>query len=255
MFFVVSKILGYFLSPVLWVFLLLLYGMFNRNRKRRKIALISSVVVLYLFSNSFIVGHLVKAWDVDGISYSQLDASYEVGIVLGGTTISYEKTIDRKIYHGNIDRLLQAVELYKSGRISKIMVTGGSGNLIYRDVNESALLHEFLKIIDVPEEDIIVEAFADNTHENAEFCKNILKQNDYGDKVLLITSSLHMRRAKACFDKEGLEVTAFSTNLISHDIRWNVEYLLLPDVINFKIWEAMMHETIGYMAYRMAGYV
>ncbi len=255
MFFIVSKLLGYSLSPVLWVFVLLLIGLFSKQIKRRKIALLSSIVILYIFSNSFIVGHIIKAWVVDGKSYAEIDASYDVGIVLGGTTISYESSIDRKIFHGNIDRLLQAVELYKKGRIKKIMITGGSGNLIYREVNESALMKEFLDIIDIPDEDIIIEPSADNTHENAAFCKKILDENAYGQKALLITSSLHMRRAIACFRKEGFEVSPFSTNLISHDIRWNVEYLFLPDVINFKIWEAMMHEIIGYAAYRMAGYV
>lgn len=255
MFFVVSKILGYLLSPVLWVLVLLLIGLVSRNATRKKRTLIASLILLYFFSNSFIVGQLVNIWSIDGKSNLEIDDCYDVGIVLGGTTISYEASIDRKIYHGNIDRLLQAVQLYKEGRIQKIMITGASGNLIYRDVKESLLLKEFLDLIEIPDRDVIVETEAENTYENARYCKQLLNDKYEDPSVLLFTSSMHMRRSLACFRKQGIRADSFSTNLISQSTRWNLEYLLLPDAVNLKIWEALTHEMMGYMVYKSAGYL
>lgn len=255
MFFVVSKILGFLLSPILWVMLLLLIGLISRNVTRKKRALIASLILLYVFSNSFIVGQLVAIWSIDGKSSLEINDSYDVGIVLGGTTISYEASIDRKIYHGNIDRLLQAVQLYKEGRIKKIMITGASGNLIYRDVKEALLLKEFLDLIEIPDRDVIVETEAENTYENARYCKQLLDDNFKDPSILLFTSSMHMRRSLACFKKQGITADSFSTNLISQRIRWNMEYLFLPDAVNLKIWEALTHEMMGYLVYKSAGYL
>ena len=47
-------------------------------------------------------------------------------------------------------------------------------------------------------------------------------------KNLLITSSIHMRRAKACFDKEGLLTTPFPVDEVSSEyVFFKPEWLIL----------------------------
>ena len=252
MFFIISKILTYFLRPAIWLLILFILALANRNNKKQRIYLWIAFLTFVLFSNSFFI---TKTTDLWAVSPKELNQSYDVGVVLGGSTITYEKKYDRKIFKGNIDRLLQAVELYQNGKIKKILITGASGNLIYRDLKEARLLRSFLISINFPPNHILMDTLAENTHENAVYTKEILNHHPELKKVLLITSSLHMRRAMACFRHEGIRVTPYPTNLINSDMHWNLEYLLVPNISNFMIWNGMMHEMLGYEVYKLAGYL
>jgi len=252
MFFIISKILTYFLRPAIWILILFILTLANRNSKKQRIYLWIVFLTFILFSNSFFITKTTGLW---AISPKELDQTYDVGVVLGGSTITYEKKYDRKIFKGNIDRLLQAVELYQNGKIKRILITGASGNLFYRNLKEARLLRSFLISINFPPDHILMDTLAENTHENAMNTKKILRHHPELKKVLLITSSLHMRRALACFRHEGIRVTPYPTNLINSEIHWNLEYLLIPNISNFMIWNGMIHEILGYEVYKLAGYI
>jgi len=64
-----------------------------------------------------------------------------------------------------------------------------------------------------------------------------------------------MKRAKACFDKEGIECTPFSTDLHSnptHKYQW--DQYLIPNVYNFNLWSDLNKEIVGYLTYKIMGY-
>jgi len=252
MFFIVSKILSYFFRPTVWVIILLFLALFHKNSRIKKRSLIGGLMILVLFSNTFLVTKVAGLWT---IAPKEITETYDVGIVLGGSTITYDKKYNRKIFKGNIDRLLQAVELYERGKIKRILITGGSGNLIYRKTKEAKLMQSFLLSIHIPPQDILMDTLAKNTHENAVYSAQILMQHPELKKVLLFTSSLHMRRALACFRHEGIEATPYPTNLINSSIHWNIEYLVIPSIANFLIWNGMLHEMIGYPTYKFMGYI
>ncbi len=252
MFFVISKILVYFFRPVIWMVALLALALFHKNVRKRKRSLWLGFLILLLFSNTFIVTKITRLWAVKPVPVTQV---FDVGVVLGGSTVTYEKKYNRTTFKGNIDRLLQAVELYNEGKIKKILVTGASGNLIYPGLKEAKMLRSFLLNIGIPKQNILMDTLAENTHENAVYTKEILQQHPRLHSVLLFTSSLHMRRAMACFRHEGLKVQPYPTNLINSQTYWNVEYLLIPSISNFLIWNGMIHEIIGYGVYKIMGYI
>ncbi len=177
MFFIISKILSYFLKPAIWLLALLIIAVFHKNSKTKKRSLYGGLVVLILFSNSFFIAKITGLWAVSPKELTQ--QTYDVGIVLGGSTITYEKKYNRKIFKGNIDRLLQAVELYQKGKIKYILITGASGNLMYRSIKEAKLLRSFLISINFPPNQILMDTLAENTHENATYSKQILWQIFY----------------------------------------------------------------------------
>ena len=175
--------------------------------------------------------------------------------MLGGGTVTFDKKYHRNTYRENVDRLLQAVDLYEEGKIKKILITGGSGNLIYKDVKEADLMDSFLRKIKIPSSDILIDTLAENTHQNAVYSKIILAGYPNLSKFLLITSSVHMRRAMGCFEKEGIKVTPYPTNLVNSDGPWNFEYLFIPQASNFLIWNGTIHEMVGFMVYKIMGYI
>jgi len=252
MFFVISKILTYLFRPVIWLVVLLTLALFLKNPRKRKISLWVGFLVLLIFSNTFIVTKIAGLWAIEPVPVTQ---KFDVGVVLGGSTATYSKKYNRITYKGNIDRLLQAVELYSRGKIKKILVTGGSGNLIYHHLKEAKVMRSFLISIGIPEQNILMDTLAENTHENAVYTKKILKKHPNIHSILLITSSLHMRRALACFRHEGMQVQPFPTNLINTETQWNIEYLIIPSISNFLIWNGMVHEIAGYEVYKIVGYI
>lgn len=258
MFFIISKILEIFLSPVLWVFLLLILSLlfFGKNIKKSKKLLLTSLILFYFFSNSFIIDEVMRAWEVPFTRTEDLAENYKIGIVMGGGMVTYDFENNRRTYRNNIDRVLQALELYKKGKIDKLLLSGGAGNMVFRDMLEADLLKDFLVNIGVHENDILIDTLADNTYQNAVYCSQLLNKNNLeNEKILLITSAVHMRRSLACFKKQGIKVIPFSTNKYAGIRRYQFKHLFVPQFVNFILWEKIIHETIGYIIYDIVGYI
>ena len=254
MFFFISKILSFLITPIVWVFALFLYSLFSKIPKRKKRSLLWGIGVFYFFSNGFILEEFNRVWEVPAVKYQDLKV-YDAGIVLGGM-LNYDKEFDRIQFDRGADRLFQAVELYKTGVIKKILFTGGSGSIEFAETKEGMFVRRYLLTLGIPEQDIWIENESRNTHENAVNTFAFLKEKEYlSGKFLLITSGGHMRRAMACFKKEGISVSPYSVDRnASSARRWSLEHLLIPDAEIFFRWESLFHEWIGMIAYKIRGY-
>jgi uncharacterized SAM-binding protein YcdF (DUF218 family) len=217
--------------------------------------MISAVCIFFIFSNSFIADQFIRMTETPMISDKQL-GKYDAGIVLGGGIVTIDNPNDRLIFRQNTDRFFQAIRLYKKGIIRKIMLSSGSGSLVFQDILEASLLKRYLIETGVPERDILIDSLSHNTHENAVNTAAILHDSLPAGKYLLITSALHMARSRACFKKQGIKTDIFPTNEISGPTRrWDLNFLVIPDAENFITWEKLFHEWLGYTVYFFAGYI
>jgi uncharacterized SAM-binding protein YcdF (DUF218 family) len=254
MFFVLSKVLYFLIIPLNWVVGLLLYAVFGKNTKWKKRTRNAALVLTLFISNHFLVNLAIKAWETEIKPVSSLQ-TYDIAIILGGYSNFEIYPRDRYNFSGRANRLTQAVELYKKGIIKKMLLTGGSGDILMQKRSEALEVESFLLLMGVPQEDIILEPESRNTYENAIFTKAIINR-DYPDaSCLLITSAFHMRRSKACFDQAGLDYTAYSTDVIGERVRFTPHSLILPNRDGFWRWEMLIKEWLGYMAYWVRGYI
>jgi uncharacterized SAM-binding protein YcdF (DUF218 family) len=126
-------------------------------------------------------------------------------IVLGGT-------VRLKFEHGaNVDhpsnvpvpekeskmRSLAAAELYRLGRVKKIIVTGGIDKRLNSSIAEN--MKSFLMERGVPGEDILVEGDAQNTTENAQKAL-VLAEAEHFTSLMVETNEYHLYRARAIFE-------------------------------------------------------
>ncbi|MCD4745677.1 MAG: YdcF family protein [Bacteroidales bacterium] len=243
------------MTPIIWIIILLGLSLGLKNPKKSRKTLIITVIVFLFFSNSFIVDEFIRLWELPITGTKYLTENYNVGIVLGGGMVTFDKKNDRIIFRENVDRILQAVELYKTDKIKKILISGGSGSLVFNEMIESVILKKYLITIGIPENDIIIDSISKNTHENAVQSSYILKKNYPDSNYLLITSALHMRRALACFNKEGIKPASYCTNKIVGERRFDIYYLFIPKAENFILWENLIHEVSGYFVYSVFGYI
>ena len=115
-------------------------------------------------------------------------------------------------------RVEKAVELYKMGRIKKMLFTGGKKGISSKGMNqtpkyineqctdiseifdddfsEAERMKSYAIELGVKEDDIFIETKSNNSLETFSNAKNILNLQD-GDSLILVTSGYHMKRCYA----------------------------------------------------------
>ncbi|MFI5148334.1 MAG: YdcF family protein [Bacteroidia bacterium] len=253
MFFYLSKLLTFLLLPITWLFALLIYLLLSKNEKRKRKAFLTFCAGFYILCNSFLSTEFMRAWEVPAVADETL-STYDAGIVLSGM-MTYDTKLKKNQFMHGADRLLQAIQLYKKGKIKKIVFTGGSGSLTYPDMKEGIYIREFLLQLGIPQADFFIESESHNTRENATFTKPLLDKEFPQGKFLLITSAYHMRRSLGCFRKAGITVTPYSTDRLAGERKLALDFYLIPNIDALDVWQAAIHEMSGYMIYKLAGYI
>ncbi len=254
MFFIISKITAFLLSPLTLICVTFLCGIMIKNAKRSRKYFISAFVFFMFFTNSAIIDELTRWWE-EPMTTLDNGQTYDFGVVLGGGMVNVDTDNDRLIFRDNTDRLMQAMLLYQQGKVKKVIIAGGSGSLVYKDVIESKLIKRYWLEIGLPESDIIIDSTSHNTHENAVNCVSIINKSCKQAHILLITSALHMKRATACFINEDQCVTRYSVGKITGKRRTDIGYYLIPETEAITRWENYIHEVLGYFSYALMGYI
>lgn len=254
MFFILSKILSFFLSPIWWItFLLLAYLIFKKH-KRRKLLLILAFSLLVVFSNQLLLYHVSGWWE--GELKNPRELGHYDGIILLGGFSNYQSESQRIRFMQSSDRLLQAVELYKIGKARYFIFTGGSGRVLVREKSEGEYLKDYLKLLGIPQDSTLVEWKSRNTHENAvETGKMLAAENLEKGQYLLVTSGFHMKRALGCYIKEGIDVVPYTADPLQSSIAPDVWDAISPSASAIGTWELLLREWVGYAVYKTRGYV
>jgi uncharacterized SAM-binding protein YcdF (DUF218 family) len=212
--------------------------------------------LLFFFSNGFIANEVMRAWEPDATPYIDMKKRYEYGIVLTGVTSSELVPRDRVYFHKGADRVTHTVQLYKLGIIKKVIVSGGSGRLLDTSVREANDVMDAMIMMGVPTEDILVEDLSRNTFESAVEIRKLLDQRLIKPaECILITSAFHMRRSIACFRKADMDMNTFTTDFYTHRRTFTPDAWLVPRVEAMLVWQRLIKEWIGFVAYKIVGYV
>jgi uncharacterized SAM-binding protein YcdF (DUF218 family) len=247
MFFFLSKVLHIFVQPFTWILVLALIAIISK--KKRKL-----FIRLTLFSFLFFTNRLIIR--IPGLLYepnsSTLEsaAPYDYGIVLGGYS-SWDKKQHLLNFHSSADRLLYGLKLSRDGYLKQLILSGGSGSLSQPEHKEAWMIRDFLH--DSDSSYLIIEAESRNTYESALKCAHILEKTPKHQRVLLITSAVHMPRARACFMKQGIKVDICPMDHIrSGQMAWYEA--IIPNIETFADWNKYTHEWLGFIMYKLRGY-
>ena len=265
MFYFFSKTITYLLTPAGWLVVALLVAFFTKNARRRRQLTGIALGVFWLFGNPFLMNELALWWEcpIQANLPVHADSSTRIAVVLtggmanSGKEIPDDKRNDRFLLGREADRAGQALYLYKTGAVQKIMISGGTGKLPFRAKNvgdEGHTIARFLRIAGVPPGDVILENKSLNTHENAVFSTQMLQNVFHTNQCVLVTSACHMRRAIACFQKEGALVVPFPTSFISSRRSFAPGEWMLPNEETFSDAYYLLRELTGYVTYKIVGY-
>lgn len=173
-------------------------------------------------------------------------------VVLGGSTASnrpnWFEPFDRS---KTIARVDTAAELYKAGRAPLIIVSGAA---LEGSVSEAQIMANSLRQQGVPSEAIILESESLTTYQNAIYTAQLLESHEI-DKVLLVTSALHMPRSMGVFRKQQVDATPASSP----------PQIVVPDDPAFSFWLPSTHvlsasrsivkEYVGMLVYWLRGWL
>ena len=255
MFYILSKAIDFFIMPFSIFFLLSIFAFCVKKYKTKKILLFIAFTWLFATSNKYLVNRAFLCWEHKISNISDLQKTYDVGIVLSGGLTNHVFGSDHPMLGNHADRFSEAFLLYKAGKIKKILITGTSTTyLIKAKKGEVLQASQLLIMWGVKPEDIILEEKARNTHENAAFVAKILSSKFPDGRYLLITSAFHMRRAQGCFEKSKVITDPFSADFYGGNFSFSIKDLLIPDPDAASSFELLWREWIGYIMYKMAGY-
>lgn len=255
MFFTLSKILNYLTTPLVIVSVLFIVSFILRNQKWKRKFFVSGLVIFLLFTNEFIANEFMLKWEIAPTPFKEIQKHYMYGIVLSGVTRSSMEPDDRIYFQRGADRVTHTLQLYKLGIIDKILVSGGSGQLIDTGHREADQIASALILMGVNPQDIVTENKSRNTHESSVEVKLILQKEVKPQDCILITSAFHMRRSSACFAKVGWPIDTFSTDFLSHPRKFTFDVLIVPKIDGLSMWNTMIKEWVGIVAYWIAGYI
>jgi uncharacterized SAM-binding protein YcdF (DUF218 family) len=239
------KILPTFVLPIMLVIIVILIGLIRNKKKLIYIA----IGVLYIISTPIFSNNFFKL--VEGSEYrepiSAIDSADAI-VVLSGMLDINEVGDSTYVEWGDPDRFFGGIALYKAVKAQKLVFTGGKMPWDKAKKTEGEILKEYAILNGIPSEKILVTKDVENTADEAVAVKELIGSSK---RIILVTSSYHMYRAKRLFKKEGIEVIPFK---VDYKVGVNKEILimdLLPNAESLKLTETGIREVIGRFFYRI----
>lgn len=245
MFFVLSKLLLFLLSPVYWIVLFAVVAYFTKRQGLKKTFSILALVTFIIFSSPILIDQFARWWDVPRTVLPE-DKTFSCAILLGG--FSSEDYNGDEYFNGTSDRFIQAVKLKSNGTVSHVLVTGGSSKLLPTDFREGDWVAMQLAEFKFADTSIIKENRSRNSFENAVYSKQILDSLQLPPPYILVTSAFHMRRALFIYRRMGVDVIPYPANYFAGMSRLEIKDIL-PNLGVLGTWEMYLKELAGYAVY------
>ncbi len=269
MFIFLSKLLPPLVYPLGLSCLLIILAMATyKHIQWQRLLLILAVVLLWASSTRLVSFALVRSLEwrylpPPELSANQPGAAAEVIVLLGGATDSALYPRQTAEVNGAGDRVIYAAYLYKHGKASHILVSSGSIEWMGAEESPANDMQQLLEMLGVPREAVWLEDTSLNTYENAVNCKKILAEKDI-QRIILVTSAMHMPRSVALFEAQGLEVIPAPTDYNVTAAHWKTLSApnlatqlinILPSADNLATVTAALKEYIGLIVYRLRGWI
>jgi uncharacterized SAM-binding protein YcdF (DUF218 family) len=174
-------------------------------------------------------------------------------VVLGG---SVGMPLPPRVYpdlNDAADRVWHAARLYRAGKAPLVIASGGTMPWEDQRYREATVMRTLLADWGVPSDAILLEASSANTYQNATNTAALTKKHGV-ERVLLVTSALHMRRALATFRSAGVNAVPVATD---YQVTRTERTLLdaAPSAEALAGSTAAIREYVGYLVYAWRGWI
>jgi uncharacterized SAM-binding protein YcdF (DUF218 family) len=263
MFLFISKLLPSFFYPLGATCVLLILALFLwwKNSRWTPAAIGLSLIILLLSGNVWFSNWLVQSLEWQNIPQGDLPQADAI-VVLGGGTRSQAYPRPDVDLNDAGDRVLYGGKLYRAKKAPIVIVSGGRIEWRGGGDPESEDLSKILESMGVPRSAILQDPGSYNTYENAVNVQQIL-QAHHLQKILLVTSAMHMPRSLAIFRHLGINAIAAPTDYrvsqldLDEPNRQTESVILgfLPEENRFLYTTQAIKEYIGLVIYKLRGWL
>ena len=263
MFLFLSKLLPLFIYPLGFTTLMLVGALFTLWKRPRLATILITLALLAIIipSNGWVSLRMVKSLEWQNLPAANLPQA-EAIVVLGGATKPQKYPRPWIDLSEEGDRVLHGARLYLQGKAPLVIMSGGRIDWQNNSASESADMAAIAQAMGVPATAILQDPTSLNTYENAVNVKQILQQRGI-NRILLVTSAMHMPRSVAIFKKQGIEAIPAPTDfLVSQDQVEDSQTTVQEDVLNALPDTTALHqftralkEYMGLVVYRLRGWL
>jgi uncharacterized SAM-binding protein YcdF (DUF218 family) len=252
--FLLTKLLPLVIYPLGLVIILCLSGVLLGLKGFKRCAILSvllAVGLLWVSSTAvcadFILGSLENKYPP--VVVEDLPVADAI-VILGGMTRGVVPGTGSSDLGGSVDRLFQGAKLYRTKKAPFVILAGGG---VPGHVSEAELMAEVLAVLGVPRNAMLLESRSRNTYQNGVNILPILQAQGL-DRVLLVTSASHMKRAIAVFEALGVDVIPAATD---YQVVEKVPSCLdwLPDAESLSSTTKGIKEYVGLAVYLVRGWL
>lgn len=202
------------------------------------------MALLYLQSTPYVAYHLNTIIAPPPMKISELSEAQAI-VVLGGGVNNNASEYDMNAV-SNVETFSRVrYTAYLAQKAPQLPIFTSGGTIDTQD-SEASLMSKSLKNEFMVSNRIFLEPDSRTTSENAKYTSKMLMEYRI-HKIALVTSASHMRRAKALFEQNGIEVIPAPTSYYylgyyKLKILW-----FIPTSIAMATTSAILHELIGYI--------
>jgi uncharacterized SAM-binding protein YcdF (DUF218 family) len=243
----------------LCLLLLAAAALFRMRKVICRVCFVLAAAVLVVCGNGWIVGALTKHLEWQNLPLNPVPQADCILILSGGTVSRIPPRPTIEITDGG-NRVLYGAYLYRQGKAPRVVCTGGLANAATGHRAYADDMADMLGMLGVPEEAIIKETKAGDTHENATRVLPLLREQGF-KHVLLVTSAMHMPRSVGTFRRlcPGIEIIPAPTDFRATEripAPWYHRITgLIPTPRHLLDFSEVMHEYLGMAYYRLRGWM
>jgi uncharacterized SAM-binding protein YcdF (DUF218 family) len=263
MFIFLSKLLPNFVYPLglVCIFIILALILYRKPAWQRLVLLLA-LVVLWLGSTRWIALGMVRSLEWRYLPMTQMPSADAI-VLLGGGTESAEYPRQTVELNSSGDRVLYAAWLYKQGKAPHILLSGGLIDWLDTGSTPAEDMAVILDMMGVPKEALWLESTSRNTYENAVNSRKFLNEKGI-NRIILVTSALHMPRSVDLFKHQGFDVIPAPTDYSVTQAAWQrltdpnlaTQLLnLMPNIDNLSSVTRALKEYLGMLVYRLRGWM
>jgi uncharacterized SAM-binding protein YcdF (DUF218 family) len=212
MFFLLSKIIGFFALPSNLLIVIGLAGILLLLTRFTRLAswlVVTSLVLIAIAGLSPLGNALIVPLE-DRFPPWDPSRGAPTGIVVLGGAITPEVSVahDTVALNEAAERITATAELARRYPDARIIFSGGNSAILFGEGVEADIAVRQFEALGIAHDRIIAEEQSRNTIENAVFSR-LLANPQPGDRWFLVTSAYHMPRAIAVFRAAGFPVEAY----------------------------------------------
>lgn len=213
-------------------------------RRLRLASVALALLVLFAAGCGALPKVLLRVWQSPYAQRPALDWAPSNAIVLLTAGATYPPGGPLEPGHTAYSRIAEAVALYRSchaaGVRCTVLVSGGDAEHTGEPL--SVTYERTLVKLGVPADDLVLERRSRTTWGNARFARGFL-QKIGADRIWLVTSAHHLRRAVFAFEHFGIHVTPVRADYLRGV--WS----LIPSAYDLYVTNAVLHEYVGMALY------